>query len=305
MSRRLPPLNSLRAFEAAARHLSFTAAADELNVTPAAVSQQIKVLEAYFDLSLFRRLTRALVLTESGEMILPLLSEGLDKLAEADSLLRNRAADNIISVSVSPAIGMWLLPRLDSFRRFAPQYDIRIDASEMNVDFQRENFDLALRFGSNTYEGLISDCMFNERIVVVCSPCLLEGEHPLKKVADIRHHTLLHSTSRLGQRADIDWRMWLKAAGVHDVDSERGPQFNLHSFAIQAAIQGQGVALIDESLISRELASGELIKPFDDSVGISTEGALCYSLVYPEGKQDDVKVITFRDWLMTELDEFE
>lgn len=302
MNRRLPPLNSLRAFEAAARHLSFTGAADELNVTPAAISQQIKLLESYFDIPLFRRLTRALVLTESGEMILPLLSEGLDKLAEADSLLRNRAADNIISVSVSPAIGMWLLPRLDSFRRSAPQYDIRIDASEINVDFRRENVDVALRFGGNAYEGLIAECMFNERIVVVCSPALLDGEHPLKTVADIRHHALLHSTSRIGQHAEIDWRMWLKAVGVTDIDTDRGPQFNLHSFAIQAAVQGQGLALIDESLISRELAAGKLVKPFGDQVGPHAEGILCYSLVYPEGKQDDIKVKTFRDWLMTELD---
>jgi LysR family glycine cleavage system transcriptional activator len=301
MKRQLPPLNSLRAFEATARHLSFTLASEELNVTPAAVSQQVKILEEYFDVVLFKRLTRALLLTESGKSILPLLSEGFDKLAEADYLLRSRQADNVISVSVAPALGMWLLPKLDSFRKFAPNYDIRIDASEIEVDFARENVDLALRFGTGSYPTLISECLFDEQVIVVCSPSLLEGEHPLTSLQAIQHHTLLHSSWRFDKNVGANWRMWLKVVGLDHIDAERGPRFNLDAMILQAAAEGQGLALIDQSLASAELAKGNLVQPFDKCVGGSGVTGLCYYFVYPEARRDDPKVVMFRNWLATEL----
>ena len=302
MKRQLPPLNSLRAFEATARHLSFTLASEELSVTPAAVSQQVKVLEEYFDVVLFKRITRALLLTDAGQTILPLLTEGFDKLAEADYLLRSRQADNIISVSVAPALGMWLLPKLDSFRKFAPNYDIRIDASELEVDFMRENVDLALRFGAGNYPGLVSECLFDEQIIVVCSPSLLEGEHPLTSLDAIQHHTLLHSTWRFDKDFGANWRMWLKVVGLDEVDAERGPRFNLDAMILQAAAEGQGLALIDQSLAAAEIAKGNLVQPFAECIGGSGVTGLCYYFVYPEARREDAKVVVFRNWLATELD---
>lgn len=301
MKRQLPPLNSLRAVEAAARHLSFTLASEELNVTPAAVSQQVKVLEDYFDVILFKRLTRALLLTDAGQAILPLLTEGFDKLAEVDYLLRSRQADNVISISVAPILGMWLLPRLDSFRKFAPDYDIRIDASELEVDFMRENVDLALRFGTGSYQGLVAECLFDEKLVVVCSPSLLTSEHPLNSLEAIRHHTLLHSTWRFEEAVGANWRMWLKVVGLGDVDADRGPRFNLDAMLLQAAVQGQGLALLDQSLVSAEIAKGNLVQPFAEGIGGNGTTGLCYYLVYPEVRRDDPKVVVFRNWLLNEV----
>ena len=298
MKRQLPPLNSLRAFEATARHLSFKLAGEELNVTAAAVSQQVKILEEYFDVVLFKRLTRALLLTDAGHSILPLLTAGFDKLAEADYLLRSRQADNVISVSVAPALGMWLLPRLDSFRQFAPKYDVRIDASELEVDFMRENIDVALRFGNGNYPNLVSECLFDEHIVVVCSPSLLKGKHPLNSLDAIQHHTLLHNTWRIGKDFGANWRMWLKVVGLDNVDADRGPRFNLDAMVLQAAVQGQGLALIDQSLAAAEIAKGNLIQPFEQCIGGDGITGLCYYFVYPENRRDDSKVVIFRNWLV-------
>nr|CAA6825912.1 MAG: LysR family transcriptional regulator [uncultured Thiotrichaceae bacterium] len=303
MKRHLPPLNSLRAFESAARHLSFTDASEELSVTPAAISQQVKVLENYFEVKLFQRLTRALVLTDSGRMILPILTEGFGKLEEASTALREQQAENIITVSIAPAMGVWLLPRLGRFRQYAPQYDIRIDASERDVDFVRESLDMALRFGSGDYKNLVSECLFNDKIVVVCSPDLITEEKPLRSLADIPHHTLLHNSWRLDEKAQIDWRTWLTSMGG-TLEDERGPRFNLDAMVVQAAIAGQGLALINESLVAGELATGRLVKPFSElEQGGRVSSALCYYLVYPEERQDNPKVVIFRDWLFTELDE--
>ena len=254
MSRRLPPLNSLRAFESSARHLSFTKAAEELNVTPAAISQQVKLLEDYFSVKLFKRLTRALQLTAEGQTILPILSEGFDKLAEADTVLRNRQLDHILMVSVAPAFGAkWLLPRLDLFRAFAPEYEIRIDATSITVDFKQENIDVALRYGGGNYPGLISECLITERIVPVCSPELMQGEHPIKTPADLRHHTLLQSMPVNDQESFTNWHSWLKAAGIHDFVAADGPRFNLSSLLLQAAIEGHGVALVDYHLAVNDI----------------------------------------------------
>jgi len=303
MKRHFPPLNSLRAFESAARHLSFTDASEELNVTPAAISQQVKVLENYFEVKLFQRLTRALILTDSGRMILPILTEGFDKLEEASTVLREQQAENIITVSIAPAMGVWLLPRLGRFRQYAPQYDIRIDASERDVDFTRESLDIALRFGSGDYKNLVSECLFDDKIVVVCSPDLITEEKPLCSLADIHHHTLLHNSWRLEEKAQIDWRTWLTSMGSA-VETERGPRFNLDAMVVQAAIAGQGLALINESLVAGELAAGSLVKPFAElEAGNRINSVSCYYLVYPEGQQDNPKVTIFRDWLFSELEE--
>lgn len=302
MARRLPPLNGLRAFEAAARSLSFTKAAEELNVTPAAVSQQVKSLEEYFGVTLFKRLTRALMLTDAGQMVLPILQEGFDKLAEADHILRNRRDDRILTVSVAPSFGAkWLVPRLERFRRAYPDYDIRIDATDARADFKRDNVDIAMRYGLGEYPGLVSECLLTEVAVPVCSPRLLEGEHPLRTPDDLRHHTLLHIQWKMESDAAPNWRMWLKAAGLDDIDPDRGPQFSLESMAIQAAMDGQGVSLISSALVAEDIAAGRLIRPFPEEIIQQTK--FCYFLVYPESHLQQAKVAAFRDWVQDEIRE--
>jgi len=305
MARRLPPLNGLRAFEAAARSLSFTKAAEELNVTPAAVSQQVKSLEEYFGVELFKRLTRALMLTEAAQMVLPVLQEGFGKLAEADHILRSRQDDRILTVSVAPSFGAkWLVPRLERFRRANPDYDIRIDATDTRADFKRDNVDIAMRYGLGEYPGLVSECLLTEVAVPVCSPRLLEeGEHPLQAPDDLRHHTLLHIQWKMESDAAPNWRMWLKAAGLNDIDPERGPQFSLESMAIQAAMDGQGVSLISTALVAEDIAAGRLVQPFPEKVSQQTK--FCYFLVYPEAHLQRPKVAAFRDWVGSEIREAE
>jgi len=300
MARRLPPLNGLRAFEAAARYLSFTKAAEELSVTPAAVSQQVKALEEYFGVQLFKRLTRALMLTEAGQLVLPVLQEGFDKLAEADRILRNREDDRILTVSVAPSFGAkWLVPRLESFRRACPDYDIRIDATDARADFKRDNVDVALRYGLGEYPGLVSECLLTEVGVPVCSPALQDGEPPLRTPEDLRRHTLLHIQWKMENDAAPNWRMWLRAAGLHDIEADRGPQFSLESMAIQAAVEGQGVALISTALVDDDIKAGRLVRPFPEEINQKTK--FCYFLVYPKAYLEKPKVAAFREWVQNEI----
>lgn len=300
MSRRIPPLNGLRAFEATARHLSFTKAAEELHVTPAAVSQQVKALEDYVGTPLFRRLTRALRLTEAGQAVLPVLTEGFDKLAEADRILREREDEHLLTVSVAPSFGAkWLVPRLDRFHRAYPEYDIRIDATDRRVDFKEENVDIALRYGRGHYPGLVSECLLPEFAIPVCSPALADGEPPIRTPEDLRHHTLLHVQWMMEDEAAPNWRMWLRAAGVDNVPTDRGPRFSLETMAVQAAIEGQGVALVSAALVADDLAKGRLVRPFPDAVNQATQ--FCYYVVYPEAYLDHPKVAAFRAWVMEEI----
>ncbi len=300
MYRRLPPLNGLRAFEAAARHLSFTLAAEELNVTPAAISQQVKLLEDYFDVRLFIRLTRALSLTESAKNILPALTEGLNLLGEVGELLRKQEDGHHLTVSVPPAFGMkWLLPRLDSFQQYAPDYEIRVDATDIYVDLEKENVDLAIRYGSGEYEDLITECLINEHVIPVCSPSLLSGKHPLENIEDLRHHTLLHSGWRKELTAATDWQMWLKAAGYFGPPPKKGPQFNMDSLVVQAAIEGQGVALVDKAMTSKDIERGDLVHLFSNHT--SEDEKFCFFLCYPKHHLERPKVQAFREWIFMEL----
>ncbi len=222
MSRPLPPLNSLRAFEAAARHLSIKKAAKELHVTPAAVSHQVRTLEEYCGRPLFRRLVRALRLTEAGQAALPLLREGFDKLAEAADAMRAEERGGILTISVVPTFGAkWLIPRLDRFHAMHPEFDVRIDATDALVTFAGDGVDVALRYGRGTYRSLRSECLMPEVALPVCSPRLLERGAPLSRPEHLRHHTLLHVQWKMEDDAAPNWRMWLRAAGVEGVDAER------------------------------------------------------------------------------------
>lgn len=296
MSRSLPPLNALRAFEAAARHLSFTKAADELNVTPAAVSHQIKALEDLLGLALFHRLTRALRLTTAGQAALPMLSEGFDMLLKGADQMRAYCDDGLLTVSVSPSFGsIWLVPRLDRFRRRHPDIEIRIDGTDRLVDVARGDSDVAVRYGPGGYKGVQVDFLFNQLNTPVCSPTLLDGKHPLQRPIDLRHHTLLHIDWK---DAEASWRMWLLAAGLHDINAARGPHFTQETMALQAALDGQGVALIGDKLVADHLAAGRLVSPFRPDM--STPLKFSYYLLSGRGNVSQPKVAAFREWLIEE-----
>ncbi len=300
MSRRLPPLNSLRAFEAAARHLSFTKAADELHVTPAAISHQIKALEEHCGAPLFRRMTRALVLTETGQAALPALREGFDKLAEGAARLVPDPRSGLLTVSVAPTFcAKWLVPRLDRFRAAHPGFDVRIDATDDLADFASGAVDVAIRYGSGRYPGLVAECLMAEVVVPVASPALLRGAEPLETPADLARHTLLHVSWKMADDEAPSWRMWLKAAGVEGVDAERGPRFNVDGLAIDAALAGHGVALVNRMLVAGDLAAGRLVRLFPPA-SPERPSAFCYYLVHPEGHAGNPKVRAFRDWVMAE-----
>lgn len=295
MARRLPPLNALRAFEAAARHLSFTKAADELNVTQAAISHQVKALEERLGMALFRRLNRALLLTDAGQSYLPPLREAFDQMAGATERLRARDARRALTVTTLPSIAAkWLVPRLGRFRHAHPDIDVRIDASLHLTDFARENVDVALRYGRGKWDGMRADRLMTENFFPVCTPALLEGEHRLRKPSDLLHHTLLHDDSR------TDWAMWFLAAGIVGGDPTRGPAFTDSSLVLQAAVDGQGVALGRSALAAADLEAGRLVKPFD----ISLPAVFAYYLVCPEATADHPKIASFRSWLLAEAKDF-
>ena len=290
-ARRLPPLNALRAFEAAGRLQSFTRAAAELHVTQAAVSHQVKGLETHLGLKLFHRMNRSLTLTEEGQQYLPAITSALDTIAGATQSLARRESEGALTVSVLPSFAAgWLVPRLGGFRRAHPNIDLRIDPEPDLVDFARGDVDVGVRYGRGDYPGLRADRLMAEDIFPVCAPQLARGRHPLREPADLRYHTLLHDDGH------GDWRTWLLAAGIDGVDADRGPMFTSSSMLIQAAIAGQGVALARAVLAADALASGELVRPF--ALGLPTEFA--YYIVYPDASADRPKVRAFRDWLLAE-----
>lgn len=296
----LPPLNSLRAFEAAARHLSFTKAARELHVTPAAVSQQIRQLEDYYGLPLFRRTTRSLILTEAAQLALPDVKEAFDRLFDADRRLSSDRHGNILTVSSSPSMGeRWLLPRLERFRIAHPEIDIRIDTTDTLADFVNDRVDIAIRYGRGNYEGLEADVLMQDVAYPVCSPVLLEGDTPLKSPGDLRHHTLLHPEWRQERDSQPSWQMWLRAAGVTGVDVTRGLRFSSDTMLAHAAVDGLGVALALSSMVQRELADGRLIRPFGDGGSEITTAFRPY-LVYPKRNLALPRVAAFRDWALNE-----
>ena len=293
MVQRLPPLNALRAFEAAARHLSFTKAAEELHVTQSAISHQVKLLEEYLGMKLFRRLNRALVLTDEGQLYLPPVMRVFDQLYEATKRLTENEARGRLTVSILPSFAArWLVPRLGQFMKLYPELDVRLAPSLELVDFVRDEVDLGIRYGRGHYPGLRVDRLMTEDVFPVCSPELLKGEHPLKQPQDLKHHVLMHDDEH------GEWRTWLLSAGVKDVDPARGPTFTDSSMLIQAAVAGQGVALARGALAADDLASGALIRPFTLSLPVE----YAYYIVSPEDAADRPKVSAFREWLLQEVE---
>jgi LysR family glycine cleavage system transcriptional activator len=289
VNERLPPLNALRTFEAAARHLSFTKAAAELFVTQAAVSHQIKALEDHLGMPLFRRFNRALMLTDEGQALLPFVRDAFDQLADGVRRLRQGQSSGVLTISVLPSLAStWLIPRLRDFQIRHPEIEVHMTATERLVDFAREPVDAGLRYGLGHWPGLRSERLLSAEIIPVCSPALLEGPHPLRTPDDLVHHQLLHVLN-----APDDWRMWLTAAGVRGVDPDRGLKFDHTSLAIQAALNGLGVAMGPGPLVDGDLAAGRLVEPFD----LELPSNSAYYFVAPETTADQLKITAFRDWL--------
>ena len=303
MARRLLPLNGLRAFEASARHLSFKAAAEELNVTPAAISHQVKALEDMIGQKLFRRLTRQLVLTEAAQLTLPDLQQGFEHLSRACRILESKTEEGILTISVAPSFGAkWLVPRLVGFQEAHPEIEVRIAGADHLVDFDAEDVDAGVRYGRGDYEGLHVDRLFTVSVLPVCCPSLTRGEMPLHQPADLRHHTLLHLSSFQPNEASPAWGMWLKAAGLDGIDPNRGPKFNASALVVEAALAGQGVALVDDTVVAAEMASGRLVRLFSDQELMKTQ--FSYYLVYPLDRAGSRKIELFREWILGEACRF-
>lgn len=292
MSRKLPPLNALRAFEAAARHLSFTRAAEELYVTQAAISHQIKTLEDFLGLKLFRRMNRSLRLTEEGQEYLPAVRKAFDLLGDATGRILGREPRGALTVSVLPSFAArWLVPRLGRFHERWPEISLRVAPSARLVDFTSEDVDVCIRYGDGRYPGMRVDRLLTENIFPVCSPSLLDRPgRPLREPADLANFDLLHDDS-FG-----DWRVWLLAAGVEGVNPEQGTIFHDSSMLLQAAVAGQGVALARGVLVADELKSGRLVRPFE----LSLPAEYAYYIVCPEAAADNIKIVAFREWLLEE-----
>ena len=292
MRRRLPPLNTLRVFESAARRLSFTRAAEELHVTQAAVSHQIKALEDWLGTPLFLRLSRGLKLTEAAEHYLRDVTAALDLISTATSQLMRPDDRRILSVAAFDSFASaWLLPRLKSFRRQYPDIDLRILSVDREVDvFERGDVDLEIRYGDGNWPELSATKLMDEEIFPVCSPGVVAGPPRLASPADLKHHTLLHDIMV------TDWSAWLDAAGISGVDGERGPGFNHSYHVILAAINGDGVALGRSVLVADALARGDLVRPF----AITTPSTYSYYLICAEPLIDDPVMAAFRAWIMTQ-----
>ena len=299
--RRLPPLNALRAFEAAARHMNFSRAADELSVTPGAVSQQIQNLEDYIGAPLFKRTPKGLLLTDAAQTALPALREAFDRLAEAASLLTAAEDGRRLTVSAAPSFAAkWLVPRLGRFEAAHPEIDVWLSAGLELVDFTGGEVDLAIRYGTGRYPGLEVTRLLGETVTPVASPKLLE-QTPLHDLADLAGHILLHDGSPDADDSCPDWQMWLAARGVKGVDGARGPRFNQSSLVIEAAVNGRGVALAKQTLAQADLDAGRLAAPFN----IATAVDFAYYVVHPKAKGRLSQVKAFVAWLLTEAAEHE
>jgi LysR family transcriptional regulator, glycine cleavage system transcriptional activator len=290
--RQLPPLSTLRSFEAAARLLSFSKAADELFVTHGAVSRAIKHLEDYLGVPLFQRTTRAVQLTQTGASFAASVRDALDRLAAATAQIADQKSLGVLSVSTLDSFAAkWLLPRLFRFRQKHPDIEVRLATSNRLADFVNDGIDIAIRYGQGRYPGLATELLMMEDLAPMCSPELLKGPHPLTCPEDLKHHTLIHDDF------EIDWSMWLISAGVEGVDAHRGPRFQSSTLAVQAAIQGDGVVLGRSALVADDLRDGRLVKPFT----LSLPSDLAYYAVYPTQSVERPKVRAFRDWLLEEV----
>lgn len=292
------PLNALRTFEAAARHLSFNAAASELFVTPAAVSHQVKHLEAYLGVSLFERHHRSVALTPEGEALATTVGELLGQLDRALDRARTRAPTELRVTTMESFAAKWLVPRLHRFQQAFPDVRVRIDTSDERADFLREGFDVGIRYGPGNYVGVRAEVLMQAPVFPVCSPTLLrDTSKVLQDPDDLRHYTLLHDEGATGRSGVPAWADWLAAAGATKVNAVAGPVFASMYLAQEAAASGHGVALGLAPLVEEELRQGRLVKPFEQELG----NAYSFWLIQREGAKPRPDVEAFCEWLRDEL----
>ena len=290
MARRLPPLNALKAFETAARHLSFTKAAEEMYVTQAAISHQIKALEDHLGLKLFMRKNRSLLLTEEGQSYFLDIKEIFLQLHESTEKLLARGAKGSLTVSLQPSFAIqWLVPRLNQFSEQHPDIDVRIKAVDLDEGSLTDDVDVAIYYGRGSWRNLHADKLHTEYLLPVCSPLLLNSSKPLQEPTDLQYHNLLHDGSR---RA---WKAWFTTQNFKHFNVNQGPIFSHSSMVLQAAIHGQGVALAHNVLARPDINSGRLIVPFNH-VLISKDA---YYLVCRESQTELGKITAFRQWMMS------
>jgi LysR family glycine cleavage system transcriptional activator len=295
MTGRLPSLNGLRAFEAAARHLSFTNAAAELNVTQTAISHQIRRLEQELGVRLFVRQNRALTLTAEARDYLPGVRAAFNDLRLATDRLLRKDNDHVLTVSTLASLAAkWLLPRLSMFQEEHPGIDVRITTSTSLVDFKSGDVDAAIRYGRGQWPGLRADWLMADQLFPVCSPALVAGEKPLRCPEDLADRTLLHSSGGY----DDDWRLWLTAAGLPpNISRQPGLTFDLIFMTVQAAIDGIGVAMGRTSYVEADIAKGRLVVPFK----IALPADAGFYLVSPEARAESPKLSAFRQWLLASV----
>ena len=307
---RLPSLNALRVFESAARHLSFKEAAAEMHITQAAVSHQIKSLEEYLGMDLFRREGRGVQLTEAARAALPRLREGFDALAAAVETIRERGAETELMITAPPVFAArWLMPRLAEFSKLAPQIEVRVvgsskmvdagalDAAALmsNLDLRSETSGVEIHLGAGHYPGFRADRLFSVSMALVASPELVAGDPPLREPADLAHQVLLHDDALDLVAGGNAWQKWLEAAGVDDVvDASRGPHLSSNILSLEAASQKLGVALALRPLVDADIASARLVAPF----AIEVKPRSAYYLVCAEVIADRPAVAAFRAWLL-------
>ncbi|HEY4251868.1 MAG TPA: LysR substrate-binding domain-containing protein [Roseomonas sp.] len=293
-------LNALRALEAAARHRSFVGAAEELNVTPAAIGQLVRGLEELLGTALFHRAAAGparLEPTDQARAALPDLQAGFDRLTAAFERLKAGGAQIAITVTVPPAFAdKWLLPRVERFAAEHPGYDLRIDTSGRLADFAAERIDIGIRYGGGRLAGLDACFLLRDAFFPVCSPALLDGAHPLRGPADLRHHALIHDSSMASEPRFPGWGAWLRQAGFPDIDCGRGLRINDSAAAIQAAIAGNGVVLGRTTLVARDLAAGRLVRPFGEDLICD----LAYCIVHRPGQGEEPGIAAFKAWLLAE-----
>jgi LysR family glycine cleavage system transcriptional activator len=294
MNRRLPPLNSLKAFEVAARHLSFTRAADELFVTQAAVSHQIKALEEFLSMKLFVRKNRALFLTEEGQSYYLELKDIFQSLNDATERLVAKGGKGAITVALQTSFAIqWLVPRISKFSQLNPDIDLRIKAVDGDEGFLTDDVDVAIYFGKGKWSGLAADKLHTEYLTPMCSPLLFQGNKPLVKLDDLGQHTLLHDSSRDA------WQEWIRHFNVLGVNVNHGPIFSHSLLVQQVAALGQGIALGYSFLARPEIEAGRLICPFEEK--LITKSA--YYLVCHQSQADLGKITAFREWLLAQVKE--
>ncbi|MEQ8348183.1 MAG: transcriptional regulator GcvA [Sneathiellaceae bacterium] len=289
MSVRLPSLTGLRAFEAAARHLSFTRAAEELNVTQTAISHQIRRLEDQLGLKLFVRRHRALTLTPAGAAYLPAVSGAFDDLRRATARVTAARDEGVLTVSTLTTLAAkWLVPRLMEFQTRHPDIEVRLTTSPQLVDLRRDDVDVAIRYGHGNWPGLKADFLMNDELFPVCAPTYAAAAGALDSPADLAGHTLLHVSPN-----PESWRQWLTAAGYPDLEGRRNITFDLQLTALEAAMDGMGVAIGRSRTVERDLQAGRLVRPF----ALTSPAAAGFYVVVPEEEAATPKIVRFRDWV--------